>query len=165
LFVSVGSDTPSASDDIRLSDVIVSLPSDGIDGLVGLERAATTVMPATPIVLATSGNMSSGSVCVGLLAPPLTVLLMALSGLEAKHQLADCIMCDNLAAAVKRYPKLRAVLAPLADRATVVPADRLYEVAYAHVGPRKTSCDWCNASRLVLRPDAMRPLGGSPIVH
>jgi nucleoside phosphorylase len=167
LFVGVGSGAPSASDDIRLGDVVVSLPSGGTGGMIRFERATAAAMPSTPTERATGGGGDAGArfVSVGLLAPPPTVLLTALSGLREEHQLADSMMGDIIAAAVKRYPKLRAALASPAERATAAPADCLYEAAYVHVGPRDTPCDGCDASRLVSRSDAKRPPGSFPVVH
>ncbi len=167
LLLGVGSGAPGASDDIRLGDVVVSEPSGGIGGVIRFERssaaaASTSIMSSKP---AGGGSGDSGAefVLVGGLVPPPVVLLTALSALKAEHELADSKMCEYLARAAKRYPKLRAKLAPPTGEPAA--ADRLFEAEYAHVGPLNAGCDSCDVRRLVPRLDDRRPPDGGPALH
>jgi nucleoside phosphorylase len=167
LLVGVGSGAPSASDDIRLGDVVVSEPMGSTGGVIRFERNSAGAMSSMPSEPAGVGNTDSGAIFFpsGGLDPPPMVLLTAMSGLRAEHEMVDSKMGEYLARAAKRYPKLRAKLVPPTGKATAATADRLYEAGYTHVGPRDAGCDSCDVRKLVPRLDDERPPDGGPAVH
>jgi hypothetical protein len=123
LLVGIGSGAPSAADDIRLGDVVVSMPSGESGGVI--EYACND---------ASISQCDIGGSVPFLRRPlnkPPTFLLTALSSLQAEHELRDNKMCSLLAQAARRYPKLRTKLTwPIQGGRAA--ADRLFQAKYQH---------------------------------
>jgi nucleoside phosphorylase len=140
LLVGIGSGAPSAVDDIRLGDVVVSTPALEAGGVVQYERAPDR-----------ESRGLSGFLPMRYLNKPPPTLLSALSILRAVHTLEGSRVCGILAEAVARYPTMRARLtAP--DGAN---ANRLYQADYEHAGYPGSECDNCDDSMLVRRPERL----------
>jgi nucleoside phosphorylase len=187
LLVGVGSGAPSAADDIRLGDVVVSCPLHETGGVVQFERAVpfnnnNKNNNNNDDKNGGSGDGSRSSSSrpsrfvrgQSLNAPP-KVLLTALTQLEAEHMLRGSSICDFLAEAALKYPRMKAQFAaPVASRGgrsdsnvgndTFDAADKLFEASYMHqsgmVG--NGACGQCDAHRLV-QPPARESSG--PAVH
>jgi nucleoside phosphorylase len=180
LLVGVCSGAPSVADDVRLGDVVVSCPSHDTGGVIQFERAVS------PNINDKNNNNddddSSGSsgrqgqfMRSRSLNAPLKVLLTALTRLEAEHMLRGSSICDFLAEAALKYPRMKAQFAaPLASRGsrsdhydgddTFDEADKLFEASYLHRSGSagNSACGQCDARRLVQRP--ARESSG-PVVH
>ncbi len=132
LAIGVGSSVPDPSNDIRLSNVIVSAPENGSGGVVQFDFCET---------LATGGF-----ILMGALNKPPQVLLTALTNLRAQHILEDSQISRLLADTADRNPKARALIAKPHDV-----EDRLF-LANAIHDDGADSCADCDANLLVSRP-------------
>jgi nucleoside phosphorylase len=190
LLVGVGSGAPSAADDIRLGDVVVSKPTNGTGGVVqfGLEPSGCDDDDngGGENDGDDGGGSGSGSRFVPtryLNAPP-RVLLSALSVLETEHALRGSRASDILAKAAQKYPQRKSkFVVPVSggrrdgdgggEEKQV--ADRLYQADYVHVGGGSSGnnasggsgngnavCGQCDVSMLVQREH--REVDG-PAVH
>ncbi len=83
LAIGVGSGVPDANNNIQLGDVVVSTPSDGRGGV--LQFVVSAAATATAAAAATADDR--GFVPTGALNKPPTVLLTAVSDLQAEHML------------------------------------------------------------------------------
>lgn len=119
LMVGIGGGVPSAEYDIRLGDVVVSTPGAHHGGVVQYDFGKTI--------------KEGRFVHIGSLNSPPTVLLTALSRLQAEHARNDNRVADYL----------KAMETP------GVEYDQLYEAEYDHVGG--ATCEQCDDSRLVIR--------------
>ncbi len=163
LLVGVGSGAPSADDDVRLGDVVVSRPTHDNSGVIQFERALPNMVD--------DNNNESGSGRRGrflrsqcLNAPP-TVLLTVQTSLEAEHMISGSKICDVLAQVAQKYPRLKSQFAaPHARRGCGSSssdkgrygsdaADQLFEASYVHQGGhvRNGVCGQCDAGRVVQR--------------
>jgi nucleoside phosphorylase len=164
LLVGVGSGAPSASDDIRLGDVVVSRSTHEGGGVISFEQAHPT-----NVGRGDSDGSSSGRcdhfVRGQCLNAPLTVLLTAQPSLETEHMLHGSRICEFLAEAAQRYPRMKPQFAPpLAHRGDSShnngcsdewdEVDKLYEASYVHPSGSfsNDACGRCNARKLVRRP-------------
>lgn len=121
LLVGVGGGVPSTDADIRLGDVVVSQPNRECGGVIQYDLGKYT---------------PSGFVRTGSLNSPPTILLSALSKLQANKSLYRTNLSKSLAA----YSHLR-------DN---VGSDVLFESTYEHVDG--SMCEWCSKDKLVYRP-------------
>ncbi len=160
LLVGVGSGAPSDEADIRLGDVVVSMPTDGAGGIIQYER--TTAAVALGDGRCQRRNNSSYMRTRCLNKPP-TALLTALARLQAEHKLNGSRVNEFLTEAVQRRPRLRPDFA-----APVGCADQLFAAQYVHVAAADSStagsgtCKHCDAGMLVRRPNR---LSDGPEVH
>ncbi len=168
LLVGIGSGAPSTADDIRLGDVVVSMPLGDSGGVVEYE----CFVPSMGAVAAASkgNNDIGGSSSVAYmrrrcLNKPPAVLLTALASLQAEHELRDSKICALLEQAAQRYPKLRTKLG-WPTQGGGAAADRLYQAQYQHVGPHGAGCQSCDGRMLELwRDDNQRSSDVGPSVH
>jgi hypothetical protein len=151
LLVGVGSGAPSAADDIRLGDVVVSRPTDDTGGVVqfGLEPSGWDGDDNG------GGSGSRRFVPTHCLNAPPRVLLSPLSVLEAEHALSDSRASEILAGAAQNYPQRRSLFAvPVSGsrrgggKEVRQVVDRLYQADYAHnasgeSGNGNAECDQC----------------------
>lgn len=129
LMVGIGGGVPSAEHDIRLGDVVVSRPGTQNGGIVQYDFGKT---------------MAEGRfVQTGSLNSPPSLLLTALSTLQAEHTLKGSRLSDHLKA--MDNPRLRAKFTYQGAE-----HDQLYEAEYDHVGG--ATCEQCDIRRLVKRP-------------
>jgi nucleoside phosphorylase len=165
LLVGVGSGAPSAADDVRLGDVVVSRPTHDSGGVIQFQQA----------LLNDVGHRRDRFVRGECLNAPPTVLLTAQSSLETEHMLHGSRICDFLAEAAQRYPRMKPQFAPpLARRGgsshnngcndECDDGDKLFEASYVHQGGDSSDgiCGQCDARRRLQRP-AREPSG--PLVH
>ncbi len=173
LLVGVGSGAPSADNDIRLGDVVVSRPTGDSGGVIEFERAlpfsdgdgsGSSSSSSSTTTTTTSGGRFVRSRCLN--APP-TALLTALANLEAEHILNGGRLCAILAEAAQKKPRMKSQFAPpLTCRGSTSSssggnnggiksdeADQLYEASYVHQGGAVISgdCGNCDRTRLVRR--------------
>jgi nucleoside phosphorylase len=168
LLVGVGSGAPSAADDIRLGDVVVSTPDSKSGGVIqyGSEAASTSAANDNVSRHRDDGDNSSRHgqfVRTRCLNKPPTMLLTALSSLQTELDLYGSKAGKLLEQAAARYPNLQPKLvAPRGGGDDDIDADRLYQASYVHAGRGNEECDRCDARMLVRRPG--RSFGG-PAVH
>jgi nucleoside phosphorylase len=124
LMVGIGGGVPSDKADVRLGDVVISQPDKQHGGVVQYDFGKTT---------------PSGFARTGFLNTPPTVLLNALSKLQANH-----IRCRS---------SLTKYLSPLSDLPAFalenVGPDVLFEPTYNHIGG--ATCEICSEDRRVER--------------
>ncbi|KAH7129683.1 putative kinesin, partial [Dactylonectria estremocensis] len=124
LMVGIGGGVPSGNADVRLGDVVISQPDKQHGGVVQYDIGKTTP----------NGFQRTGS----LNTPP-TVLLKALSMLQANRLLGKC----NLAQHLSLFSALPSFARDNAG------ADVLFEPTYKHVGGEK--CEMCSQRRRIKR--------------
>jgi nucleoside phosphorylase len=140
LMVGIGGGVPSKEHDIRLGDVVVSIPGK-LDGGVIQHDFGRTIA---------EGRFVRNS---SLNAPPL-VLLNAVNTLQARQNLRGHWLAQDLS--VMDNPKLK-----LKYMYQGRENDNLFEANYNHVGG-DDSCDQCDTRRLVSRPIRNET---EPVVH
>ncbi|PYI22891.1 purine and uridine phosphorylase [Aspergillus violaceofuscus CBS 115571] len=141
LMVGIGGAVPS-QDDIRLGDVVVSKPTRDYGGIVQYDYGKTL-----------SNNRFERT---GMLNKPPSVLLTAISRLQAEHMVRSSNIPAILSDMVCRYPKMK-------DRFTYRGAEQdvLFEADYDHEDVEST-CANCNPSRRKSRPDRGYDV---PVIH
>jgi nucleoside phosphorylase len=150
LLVGVGSGAPSSSADIRLGDVIVSMPTDGTGGVIQYERTVTELTAPD----GSSTSSTSRFHCTRSLNKPPMMLLTTLSQLQAEYKLRGSNVGDILQQSIANYPLLLCDFTAPASH-----EDRLYEAHYVHVttgtgsGEDEGTCDRCDINMLIRCPD------------
>jgi nucleoside phosphorylase len=168
LLVGVGGGAPSAADDIRLGDVVVSTPNSSCGGVIEyVYEAASTSAAADNDRHRRNDDGSSSRQGRFLqrrcLNKPPPMLLTALSSLQSEHDLYGSKAGELLEQAAARYPKIQPKLvAPSGGGDVDIGGDRLYQASYVHAGRDGEGCDGCDARMLVRRPG--RSFAG-PAVH
>ena len=148
LLVGVGGGVPSATNDIRLGDVVVSKPSNQDGGVIQYD---------TGIVL--QGNIFQRR---GSLNKPPEVLLNAVSYLSASHEMEDPKLSGYLAEMFTAFPKMRAAYAS-PGRAQ----DRLYDGDCEHT-ENAEACARCTETKEIPRPERLNAESApddSPAIH
>ncbi|GIK07159.1 hypothetical protein Aspvir_002814 [Aspergillus viridinutans] len=130
LMVGIGGGVPSKSADIRLGDVVISKPTGHYSGVVQYDYGKTV-----------SGGVFEQT---GSLNKPPSVLLTAIADLESNHLLGKSQIPQFLTKIVDDYPDLEQFVYP------GVEDDQLFAAEYEHV-PAETTCEDCDASRVVAR--------------
>lgn len=128
LMVGIGGGVPTENSDIRLGDVVVSLPSGQYGGVVQYDMGKT---------LSEGQNIRTGA----LNAPP-QILLTALAAVEAARLRDRFDLKDSLSSLGARLPKFAY---PQKLR------DRLYKSTYAH--SKGATCAQCSEDQLEERPE------------
>jgi hypothetical protein len=168
LLVGVGSGAPSAADDIRLGDVVVSTPNSSSGGVIQYSYEAVSTLAATDNNSRHRNDEGSSSrhgrfVPTRCLNKPPPMLLTALSSLQSEHDLYGSKAGELLEQAAARHPNIQPKLvAPSGGSDVGIGADRLYQPSYLHAGRDGEGCDGCDARMLVRRPG--RSFAG-PAVH
>ena len=140
--VGIGGGAPSASHDIRLSDVIVSEPTGIYGGVIQYDFGKTI--------------QKGQFVRTGSLNRPPTQLLTALSTLKSDHRMGDPKFPTYLSEMITEYPKMR-----LAGTKPDGQRDQLFQMDYEHPEEENT-CARCDQSCLVSRDVRS---DGLPCVH
>lgn len=132
LMVGIGSGVPSAANDIRLGDVVVSNPSGSSGGVSQYDFGKAII----------DGQFAR----TGSLSRPPDVLLGAVANLQAKHMMESHELSKNISVMIEKYPAMR-------NEFTYQGAqhDHLFEADYEHPGNDAT-CENCDMSRLIHRP-------------
>ncbi|KAH7093423.1 nucleoside phosphorylase domain-containing protein [Paraphoma chrysanthemicola] len=137
LLVGIGGGVPSQAHDIRLGDVVVSLPSGIYGGVVQYD----------------TGKIGRSVERTGSLNAPPTILLNAIAKLQASHQISPPRIGTILSEAYTKFPLLR-------QRVDLVRSDYLFSPDYHHVSGN--SCVSCTKSRTIVR----RPRASDdPVIH
>ncbi|KAH0556700.1 hypothetical protein GP486_005513 [Trichoglossum hirsutum] len=139
LMVGIGGGVPSAMHDIRLGDVVVSTPGPQSGGVVQYDFGKTIA--------------ESRFVRTGVLSPPPTVLLTAISLLRARHEASGGQLSHHLSAV--NTPNLQSKYTHQGSQ-----HDQLFVAEYDHISD--VDCKNCDESKLVMRAER-----GSldPVVH
>lgn len=139
LLVGIGGGVPSAENDIRLGDVVVSKPSGTSGGVVQYDFGKTI--------------QEGWFVRTGSLNRPPDTLLAAVHRLQANHTLEEAELSRYLSMMISKYPK--AGTYPGAQH------DLLFDADYDHPAGDST-CVSCDLRRLVPRPSRD---DGTPVIH
>lgn len=143
LMVGIGGGVPHLpAYDIRLGDVVVSVPRTTSGGIIQYDLGRVV----------RGGHFHR----VGTLNGPPPALLTAVAKLQAKHRTKDDELLKHISAMIERYPKMQDLYAYRDTQ-----SDQLFEASYEHRGDR-TTCAQCNISRLVYRE--LRPRD-APCIH
>ncbi|KAL8367321.1 hypothetical protein RB595_009172 [Gaeumannomyces hyphopodioides] len=129
LLVGIGGGVPSAKHDIRLGDVVVSMPEGTHGGVVQYDLGKDT---------------ESGFVLKGFLQPPPSILRAAVEEMRSDHLLMPTQIDTAVSAMAQKGPGL-AVYSRLS--ATL---DRLFKPEYPHP-PQQPDCSQCDAAAQVSR--------------
>ena len=142
LMVGIGGGVPSAENDIRLGDVVVSEPSGTFGGVVQYDYGKTI-----------SGGRFQRT---GALNKPPQVLLTAITDLKADYMMGINRIPKFLSEMVAKHPAMMSKFTYCGQR-----QDRLFQEEYDHLGSRNI-CNDCDKSRLMARPSRVT---NEPIVH
>ena len=140
LMVGIGGGVPSAMHDIRLGDVVVGTPGPGSGGVVQYDFGKTIA----------EGHF----IRTGVLSPPPTALLTALSFLRAHHEAYGNGLAHHLSAV--NSPNLHSRYTYQGSQ-----YDQLFLAEYDHVGD-DIDCEKCDDSKLVVR---LERNVSDPVVH
>jgi nucleoside phosphorylase len=132
LMVGIGGGVPSAGNDIRLGDIVVSKPAETSAGVIQYDFGKTVQ----------DGQFTP----TGSLNRPPDVLLRAVASLHAKHIMEGHKLSEYLSAMVRKYPAMQSEFVYQG-----APHDQLFEADYEHPGSDAT-CRHCDMSRLIHRP-------------
>ncbi len=142
LMVGIGGGVPSAENDIRLGDVVVSRPVGTSPGVIQYDYGKTLQ----------GGRFER----IGSLNRPPNVLLNAVSSLRSAHIMEEPGLTKHLSEMGSQYPRLRLHVVTLAAT-----PDQLFEAQYNHVQSEAT-CVQCRSDRLVRRPARE---ASTPVIH
>ncbi|RFU72758.1 ankyrin repeat-containing [Trichoderma arundinaceum] len=142
LMVGIGGGAPGKNEDIRLGDVVVSKPTRDLGGVVQYDYGKA---------------MSNGRFQrTGVLNKPPTILLTAISALQAAHMLRPNKISSLISDAVMRNPIIAQTFAhPGEDQ------DLLFDHEYDHPDSEDT-CINCDQKRVVKRLSRAR---SDPLIH
>jgi nucleoside phosphorylase len=129
LTVGIGEGVPSAKNDIRLGDVVVSMPDGQHGGVVQYDLAK---------------NTDDGIVLKGFLWPPPEVLRSAVVMMRSDHRISHSKIPDYMSAMFEKSDNLRDSYQRPRD------PDELFQSEYRHVSQQAT-CQFCDKTRLVTR--------------
>ena len=121
LMVGIGGGAPSAKNDIRLGDVVVSAPRDGTGGVLQYNFGKTVQEQRFQMT--------------GHLNQPPAVLLAALNGIKASHERRGNQLDETINTILKNNPRLRRKYARPSSA-----SDRLYRSEVVHRTSDGTSC-------------------------
>ncbi|KAL4937755.1 hypothetical protein BDV06DRAFT_215643 [Aspergillus oleicola] len=135
LMVGIGGGAPSLNNDIRLGDIVVSIPSNSQSGVIQYDFGKTIQGQSFQLT--------------GFLDQPPTVLRAAVNGLRAQYEIDGHQLEESVNEALKRKPRLRKrYMRP------DIKSDRLYRSHIIHPSENESACTVdCgdDPTRLVLR--------------
>ncbi|KAH7071830.1 nucleoside phosphorylase domain-containing protein [Paraphoma chrysanthemicola] len=137
LMVGIGGGIPTADNDIRLGDVVVSKPEGTFGGVRQYDCGKAT----------TYGFEERGQ----LNSPP-QVLLNAMGALVSKHEMEESVIPGLLEAMQKKYPNMGSQVRGPGYVYQGANFDRLFETDYAH-DSSKRDCDDCDPAKAVKRQE------------
>lgn len=143
LMVGIGGGVPSSHADIRLGDIVVSMPTAGSaeGGVVQYDYGK-----------ALSGGHFQRT---GMLRRPPQILLTSVAKLRGNHLLEESKVPQFLDEIIIKYPRNSSKFGRPKDE------DRLFEATYGHV-PSAETCQQCDTTRTVLRTERD---DNNPIIH
>ncbi|KAF0320284.1 ankyrin repeat-containing protein, partial [Colletotrichum asianum] len=142
LLVGIGGGAPSSAHDIRLGDVVVSIPTGTSGGVIQSDRGKLVQNEA----FERTGSLN---------APP-TALLTAAGRVKTDHLSGDGRLPDFLSEALEKKPKMKRKFAYQGEL-----HDCLFQAKYEHVNP-DGGCDNCDATQTVQREERD---DADPVVH
>ncbi|KAF5500026.1 hypothetical protein CGCA056_v014975 [Colletotrichum aenigma] len=128
-FVGIGGGVPSKKHDIRLGDVVVSMPEGQYGGVVQYDLGRET---------------EAGFVLKGFLSPPPPLLRSAVVKMRLDHFLSENKAEEFLSAMLRKGRRLSVYQRPPSS------LDVLFEADYSH-DPIKTTCETCDGQKRVRR--------------
>jgi nucleoside phosphorylase len=129
--VGIGGGVPSAKNDIRLGDVVVSSPTGHFGGVIQHDL----------------GRRVGGEIqTTGILNKPPQALLIAIARLRTEHLIAGNNISHYVDEMLANHPSMRSVFAYLSPD-----QDQLFEAEYEHDGSAAT-CENCDRRREITRP-------------
>jgi nucleoside phosphorylase len=131
LMVGIGGGAPSASNDIRLGDVVVSSPRNGLGGVFQYDFGKTIQNKAFSVT--------------GHLDQPPTLLRTAVSGLRAQYERRGHNLLDAVQEALKGIKRKSKYKRPAAED------DRLFGSATLHPQDSEDCADTCEVAQLIQR--------------
>ncbi|KAI1113875.1 nucleoside phosphorylase domain-containing protein [Nemania sp. NC0429] len=140
LFVGIGGGVPSAKHDIRLGDVVISMPEGEHGGVVQYDLGRQT---------------NWGFEVKGFLWPPPAILRNAAQDMESRHLGHGNKIDEYIGAMTKKGPRLAVYNKPSAP-------DILFRDDYSHPDGAPACAGHCDMTRIVNRPE--RPWPG-PEIH
>jgi nucleoside phosphorylase len=141
LLVGIGGGVPSDKIDIRLGDVVVSMPSGSQGGVVEYDLGKQT---------------PTGFLRKGFLSPPPIEWLTALTKMKSDHRTHANRVSEFISEMLGRYPTLVEYKRPSKEK------DILFRSDYKH-DLNKSTCEECDKSRIV--PPKEREISDDPVVH
>jgi nucleoside phosphorylase len=139
-FVGIGGGVPSDKHDIRLGDVVISMPDGQHGGIVQYDLGKDT---------------EDGFQLKGFLSPPPSILRNAVGIMKSDHLLNENRVNEFLLAMVRKGLGLSVYEHPSGE------PDILFEADYLHV-PNNSTCKNCDRAKTVNRPS--RKFEG-PVIH
>jgi nucleoside phosphorylase len=139
LMVGIGGGVPSAKNDIRLGDVVVSMPNGQHSGVVQYDLGKST---------------DDGIVLKGFLWPPPEILRSAVSIMRSDHRISQSKIPEFISALLQKSDDLR-----LSYQRPIEP-DELFQPEYRHISHQAT-CQLCDKTRMVHR----QPRKPIPKIH
>ncbi|PLB40262.1 uncharacterized protein BDW47DRAFT_116046 [Aspergillus candidus] len=132
LMVGIGGGIPNSEVDIRLGDVVVSIPTREFGGVVQYDH----------------GKLVDGRTeRTGSLNQPPQVLLTAIAQLQADHLIQDSLTAAIISQVLEERPQMRRNFAyPGGEE------DRLFHATYKHAQRGESCRDSCDSSLTILRP-------------
>ncbi|KAK6343557.1 hypothetical protein TWF730_011147 [Orbilia blumenaviensis] len=143
--IGIGGGVPGDGYDIRLGDVVISMPEDGHGGVVQYDLGRDT---------------EDGFKLKGFLVPPPTILRNAANMMSSDHLVQDNKVNEYVSAMVQRYPRLRRIYNRPSEKSC---PDVLYDHEYPHPELNEHTCKTCDPARIISRPP--REPGEDPMIH
>lgn len=144
LMVGIGGGAPSQKHDIRLGDIVVSVPRDGKGGVFQYDFGKT---------------IQNQSFCTtGFLGQPPTVLLTAINGLQAQYEIDGHQLEEAINNVLKKKPRLAKKY-----KRPDISTDRLFKSEATHDSSCTIDCVH-DSSNLVLRSERGNE-EGNPAIH
>jgi nucleoside phosphorylase len=131
LMVGIGGGVPTAKNDIRLGDVVVSMPDGQHGGVVQYDLVKST---------------DDGIVLKGFLWPPSEILRSAVSIMRSDQRISQSKIPEFMSAFFEKSDNLRD------SYQRPIEPDELFQSEYRHVS-RQATCQLCDKTRLVHRQD------------
>ncbi|PGH17501.1 hypothetical protein AJ79_01101 [Helicocarpus griseus UAMH5409] len=141
LLVGIGGGIPSDTVDIRLGDVVVSIPSGTEGGVVEYDLGKQT---------------AAGFVRKGLLCPPPIEWLAALTVMKSDHRVKANKVAEFISLMLQKFPRLGEYKRPPPE------TDILFQSNYEHDTGNSTCVD-CDRNQAISRPQRDAP--NEPVIH
>lgn len=133
LMVGVGGGVPTDENDIRLGDIVVSMPTGTDTGVIQYDFGKTV--------------QEGKFVRTGSLNRPPRALLNAVGYLQSKHMLQGSDVLHHMCNMIQKYPNMRA-----SSAYPGIECDVFYEADYDHPG-KPSTCARCDASKIIDREE------------
>jgi nucleoside phosphorylase len=129
LLVGIGGGVPSEGHDIRLGDVVVSMPDGQYGGVVQYDLGS---------------DLENGFAVKGFLHPPPTVLRSAVQIMRSDHLTRSNVIPKHLSNFFEKHPGLEIYKRPLPE------SDLLFESDYPH-DSTQPPCNGCDKNKVIIR--------------